>query len=915
MKPESNNINNLANPLSNLTKNPLVRILRYLFRRIFSILLTIVIGVFFTVIIANHGGMVDRIARERIDRQLIYIGYENDSPVDLDTMRRELEEAEGLTLSFWPKHLLYTYKALTLNLGDVWDQRKFHMYIQTSAGEVSTLNSRDIILSRLPNTMLLSGSAYLLLILIGIPVALHLSQREGKWLDKLIGFLTPISSVPSWVLGVLLVVIFAVELKLFPAGSMYGLMPPVSRWETIKTVAYHLVLPVIAIVLSLVFQLIFNWRTFLLIYSDEDYVTLAKSMGLKKRTIESKYILRPVLPYMLTSFAMTLVGFWQTITALEFFFQWPGIGKLYVDALPNFHGEAMYRGEMSLVIGIVVLFAYILGITVLLLEFLYILVDPRIRIESQEQTTYKNLRKAANSRPHLLKRLFSKQHAQLSQSLERTQPTKTRLSQPKRHTEPLAIRFSIATLKQTLVNFRADFQLTLAEIYRSPGSYLGLVMVLYLILISIAVVIFIPYKTVGREWTTIKLTENPTKAKLAQPHWINWFRKDPLPETIILDSRNGSAVKQFNRATPEMPLVSIDFAFDYPYTEFPGEIGLYIQAKYIEKSPFLSFTWITPDGREFRLKNSAVTRSMTYNFDENIASRREVQANEHWKKWFVTSGNYPTPAYYVLFANPVADEPEIIPGKYTLRLQGTLFEQDSDLDAKMVIFGLVEGWGGTDNMRRDLIVPVLWGLPFALLIGVLGSVITTLASLFIAAASAWRGGWVDELIQRAIEANLIIPIMAIGVLLYAYYFFNLWLVLGLIILLNVLGSPTKAFRAAFLQVKEAGFIEAARAYGASNWRIISRYMIPRILPVVIPQIITLIPSLVFLEATLAIFNISDPRYPTWGRVIYSALRYGAAYGSRFWVLEPIALMLLTGLAFVMLGFTLNRLLNPHLHDV
>lgn len=85
------------------------------------------------------------------------------------------------------------------------------------------------------------------------------------------------------------------------------------------------------------------------------------------------------------------------------------------------------------------------------------------------------------------------------------------------------------------------------------------------------------------------------------------------------------------------------------------------------------------------------------------------------------------------------------------------------------------------------------------------------------------------------------------------------------------------------------------------------------MPILIPQLVTLIPSFVFLEATLGLFNIKST-YPTWGRIIYQGLSNGALYGSRFWVLEPIALLLLTGLAFSILGIALERILNPRLLD-
>jgi peptide/nickel transport system permease protein len=73
--------------------------------------------------------------------------------------------------------------------------------------------------------------------------------------------------------------------------------------------------------------------------------------------------------------------------------------------------------------------------------------------------------------------------------------------------------------------------------------------------------------------------------------------------------------------------------------------------------------------------------------------------------------------------------------------------------------------------------------------------------------------------------------------------------------------------------------------------------------------------LVFLEATLGMFNVFDPRYPTWGRVIYESITRGALWGgSAYWVLEPISLLLLIGVSFALIGFALERVLNPRLQD-
>jgi peptide/nickel transport system permease protein len=280
----------------------------------------------------------------------------------------------------------------------------------------------------------------------------------------------------------------------------------------------------------------------------------------------------------------------------------------------------------------------------------------------------------------------------------------------------------------------------------------------------------------------------------------------------------------------------------------------------------------------------------------------------------VPEGNYPTPPVNLLFADPAIDRPAVLPGTYKLRIDGSTFEKDSTFDAEFVLLGRVSGPAGTDYMGRDLLLPLLWGMPFALVFGLLGAFVTTFLSMAVAASGVWLGGWVDSLVQQLVEANMILPVIAIGVLIYTYFNVSIWIFLSIIVLLNVFGSPTKSFRAALLQVKDAPYLEAAKAYGASNSRIIFHYLIPRIVPILIPQLVTLIPSYVFLEATLGIFNVHSD-YPTWGRIIYEALRYGANYGSSFWVLEPLSLLLLTGLAFAMLGFALERILNPRIRDV
>jgi peptide/nickel transport system permease protein len=271
-----------------------------------------------------------------------------------------------------------------------------------------------------------------------------------------------------------------------------------------------------------------------------------------------------------------------------------------------------------------------------------------------------------------------------------------------------------------------------------------------------------------------------------------------------------------------------------------------------------------------------------------------------------------------LFADPASpeDQPMAIPGTYTLNVSAITFEADADVEAEFVIYGQVHGLAGTDHRRRDLLIAVLWGTPIALSFGLLAAVGTTITTMIIAGVGTWFGGWVDDAIQRITEVNMILPLLPILIMVGTFYSRSIWLILGVLILLNIFGGAIKGYRAIFMQVKESPYIEAAKAYGASNGRIIFNYLIPRIVPLLIPQLVVLIPTYVFYEAALAVLGLGDPVLPTWGKVINDARTNGALYqGMYYWMLEPSILLMFTGLAFALLGYSLDRVFNPKLRGL
>ena len=859
--------------------------LKFMATRLLTVLLTIGLGTFITIVAANGGGAIDNAEKSRINAvTLRSVDPFTTSAEELTKLRADMEEKEGLNLPFLPRHMYWTYKALTLNWGEVNDRVKFHPRYTTS--NMNAEDSRVILMQYLPNTILLIGAGFFFLFIAGIPFALHLSQNPGGRLDKLIGTLTPLSSIPGWVIGFILILVFAVGLKILPVGRMIDSIPPESSFEYVLTVIRHMVLPVTAILLSSAFTLIFSWRTYFLAYSHEDYVDVGKAMGLPQKTFQRNYILRPVLPAIITSFSLSMVGFWQLITTVEFVFDWPGIGSLFVRALPHFLGERMYPGEIPIIIGTMVIFAYLLGFTVFMLDIAYLVTDPRIRVTS-----------GGSSQRLVAKRA---KHKWTFPTFKRPEFSWTETKQ----------NFS-DTKAQWAENWK-KFLALLSELRGYPSAIIGFSIVGLLVLTSIYTVIALPYRQIGRDWFLLSVKPRSVVPKLALPSWVNFFRENDLPSTILIDSRTDSVERTETVLNETTKTITLTYTFDYPYTEFPKDMVIYYYPTYQEKVPFASMILTTPDGRELELRGEMTSFEKNYEPGSVLNINKILKQNPNWKEWFSIDEHYPTPAFYLLFADPNAKTAKAVPGTYILTINAVGFEKDWDLDAQLVIFGQVYGMAGTDYMRRDLMTPLLWGMPIALIFGLLGSIVITVGSAIVGAAAAWYGGWVDKALQVVIEANMILPVLAVGILLYAFYQVNFWLILMIIILLNIFGSPTKTFRAAFLQVKEASYVEAARAYGATNWRIIWHYLIPRITPVMVPQLIALIPSFAFLEATFAIFNVSEVMYPTWGLVIQNAMKYGAAYGSQFWVLEPISLLLLTGVAFGMSSAAFDYILNPRL---
>ncbi len=351
--------------------NTLARLLKYIGIRLVILLLTVLIGVYLSILIANMGGYVDEIRRGQI-REEVSMGImanpdtrqltpEERSELVSKYVKRE-EDRLGLDQPFIIRSFSYLWSALSLNLGRA-------EYITSDSG---SRRVRLVILERLPSTLLLFASAQIILFFLAVVVALSLSRRYGSRLDKAVVGLAPTSAAPPWFYGLFLILIFSIGLKLLPFRGMVSAPPPGDLFLYALSVLKHLILPVTSIVIAAVFLSIYSWRTFFLIYSSEDYVEMAKAKGLKEGAVQRQYILRPTLPTIITNFALTLIALWTGSITLETVFDWPGLGRLIYTAIG--------LRDTPVIIGSVVIYAYLLALTVFALDIVYALIDPRVKV-------------------------------------------------------------------------------------------------------------------------------------------------------------------------------------------------------------------------------------------------------------------------------------------------------------------------------------------------------------------------------------------------------------------------------------------------------------------------------------------------------------------------------------------------------
>ena len=231
----------------------------------------------------------------------------------------------------------------------------------------------DLILDRLPATLLLTGTAFVLSLAMGIGLGALASRHAGKWLDSAITVVALVFyATPLYWLAMMAVLLFTVQLDLLPAFGFFTVGADLKGVAKVLDIAKHLILP--AGTLGLFYMAVYArmTRAAMLEVAQMDFVKTARAKGVPPGRIQRKHILRNALLPVVTLAGIQAGGMIGGAVLTETVFAWPGIGRLMFDAL--------LQRDYNLLLGCFLFTAAMAVLFNLITDFIYTLVDPRIEL-------------------------------------------------------------------------------------------------------------------------------------------------------------------------------------------------------------------------------------------------------------------------------------------------------------------------------------------------------------------------------------------------------------------------------------------------------------------------------------------------------------------------------------------------------
>jgi peptide/nickel transport system permease protein len=440
---------------------------------------------------------------------------------------------------------------------------------------------------------------------------------------------------------------------------------------------------------------------------------------------------------------------------------------------------------------------------------------------------------------------------------------------------------------------------------KSRRGIIGVSILGFLLSLTAIAVLVIPFDSY-RLWNDPDYWIN--NPKTAAPSWTNYFGSKEF-EHVSLDKNNA---KTNSEVSEGIRVDNFGFDINIQADDFPDDFMFLHSLKYGEIPPVLQIDITRPDNNTFTVYYSSLptTNSLNNTFTDRIFSTNNniKESLSQYQNFF----NFPISGFepqVLLFSD--TNKPQVLNGKYHISQRFFLFDNSSNIeDVGIILGGKVYGIMGTDDLRRDLFVGILWGIPIALFIGLTVSIFAISIGLIYGVISGYRGKKTDEVMMRINDIFYAFPALILLILLSVTFGRSIILIILLLMIFGWMGTA-KVIRSIALQMRNFQYVEAAKLMGQSDIKVIFKHIIPQLLPLTFASVAISVPGAILAEAALSFIGLGDPTLPTWGQLLHDANTADAApRGIWWWIIPPGLMIALTGLAFFLIGNSLDAVANP-----
>lgn len=290
-------------------------------------------------------------------------------------VKEKMREALGLGQAWYIRYFLWLKQFFWIEPMH-WFDATFGTAIVEGQQRIISFQSRvpvfDVIAQRIPQTLTVVGFSYLVGVLIAIPIGILSAYKQYSWFDQLGTFLSMVGfSMPTFFTGVVLIIIFAVNLQWFP--SVYDTTLRVTDWASFWKQVRQMIMPVTVLALYNAAQISRFMRASMLDNLRQDYVRTARAKGLSEKTVVLKHVLRNSLIPVVTVIALGLPAVFGGAIITEQVFRVNGLGQLLISAIQ--------ANDIPMVLTLTFIFAILIVVFTLIADLLYGILDPRIRYD------------------------------------------------------------------------------------------------------------------------------------------------------------------------------------------------------------------------------------------------------------------------------------------------------------------------------------------------------------------------------------------------------------------------------------------------------------------------------------------------------------------------------------------------------